>query len=219
MEVVVADSPSVAPRAANIPDLQGLTPAEAQSLLRREGLEIGLIKRESASAPLGTIIRQSPAAGRPASVGSRVNITVAAEVRVPDLRRLSRAEAIERLRDTSLELGRVTEENSPLPNGTVIKQWPLPGVPAAASDKVDITVAKGQVVPDLRTLALDDARSRLREAGLQPGRIDSRPSDRRRGTIIEAEACCQCVGQARCHSRRGAGGKSRCTRSSWENPR
>lgn len=67
----------------------------------------------------------------------------------------------------------------------MIKQWPLPGVPAAANDKVDITVAKGQLVPDLRTLGLDDARAKLRAAGLQPGKVESRASDRSRGTIIE----------------------------------
>lgn len=83
IEVIVAatggDEPNV--RAA-VPDLLGLTPAEAQSRLRRDGLEIGRISRESAPAPLGTIVRQEPAAGSPASVGNRINVTVAAEVRV-----------------------------------------------------------------------------------------------------------------------------------------
>ena len=169
----------------SVPDLQGLTPAEAQSLLRREGLEIGQIKRESAAAPLGTIINQAPVPGSQATVGNRINITVAAEVRVPDLRKLSRAEAIKRLEDASLEVGRITEENSSQPNGSVIKQWPLPGVPAAADDKVDITVAKGLLVPDLRTLGLNDARARLRQTGLQPGKVENRPSNQRTGTIIE----------------------------------
>ncbi len=170
-----------------IPDLEGLTPAEAQNLLRREGLQIGQIGRESASAPLGTIVSQIPAAGSPATVGGRINITVAAEVRVPDLRRLSRADAIERLNEASLALGRVTEESSSQPSGSVIKQWPLPGVPAAAEDKIDITVAKGQLVPNLRNLGLNDAREKLREAGLQPGEVNSRPSDQQRGTIIEQQ--------------------------------
>jgi len=168
-----------------IPDLEGLTPAEAQSLLRREGFEIGQISRESAPAPLGTIVRQVPAAGAPSSIGARVNITVAAEVRVPDLRSLTRAEALDRLRETSLAVGRVSEESSAQPDGTVIKQWPLPGVPAAANDKVDITIARGQSVPDLNALSLDEARAALREAGLQPGQVTSRPSDKPRGSIIE----------------------------------
>ncbi|MGI9510809.1 MAG: PASTA domain-containing protein [Geminicoccaceae bacterium] len=168
-----------------IPDLLGLTPAEAQSLLRSQGLDIGQLQRESAAAPLGTIIAQSPAAGSQASRGARINITVASEVRIPDLRTLSRADAIGKLRQSSLTLGKVTEESSSQPNGTIIKQWPLPGVPAAANDKVDITVAKGQTVPDLRTLSLNDARERLRDAGLRPGRVESRVSDQRRGTIIE----------------------------------
>lgn len=187
IEVIVAAT-GAGPEPAgnvNVPDLEGLTPAEAQSLLRREGLEIGQISRESAAAPLGTIVGQVPAAGSQANVGRRINITVAAEVRVPDLRRLSRDEAIRRLQETSLGVGRITEESSSQPNGSVIKQWPLPGVPAAADDKVDITIAKGQLVPNLQTLALDEARAKLRQAGLRPGKIENSVSDQRRGTIIQ----------------------------------
>ena len=185
IEVVVTGTGSAPASGSTVPELTGLTPAEAQSLLRREGLDIGQIQRESADAPLGTIIAQSPAAGSQASRGSRVRVTVASEVRIPDLRTLTREDATRTLEESSLALGRVAEESSSQPNGTIIKQWPLPGVPAAAGDQVDITVAKGQTVPDLTTLTLNDARTRLRDAGLRPGRVESRVSDRRRGTIIE----------------------------------
>ncbi len=185
IEVVITTNGNAPAAASTVPELLGLTPAEAQSLLRREGLDIGQIQRESAPAPVGTIIGQSPAAGSPSTRGSRINITVASEVRVPDLRTLSREDAIEKLRESSLTLGRVSEESSSQPNGTIIKQWPLPGVPAATDDQVDITVAKGQKVPDLRTLTLNDARAKLRDAGLRPGRVESRVSDQQRGTIIE----------------------------------
>ena len=187
IEVVITNNGGGTATGSTVPELLGLTPAEAQSLLRREGLDIGQIQRESADAPVGTIIAQSPRAGSASTRGSRINITVASEVRIPDLRTLSREAAIEKLEESSLTLGRVTEESSSQPNGTIIKQWPLPGVPAAANDQVDITVAKGQTVPDLRTLTLNDARARLREAGLSPGRVESRVSDQRRGTIIEQQ--------------------------------
>ncbi len=185
IEVVITNNGGAPVTGSTVPELLGLTPAEAQSLLRREGLDIGQIQRESAAAPVGTIIAQSPTAGSPSTRGSRINITVASEVRVPDLRTLSREDAVEKLRESSLALGRVSEESSSQPNGTIIKQWPLPGVPAAANDQVDFTVAKGQTVPDLRRLTLNDARTRLRDAGLKPGRVESRVSDQQRGTIIE----------------------------------
>ena len=185
IEVVITTNGNAPAAGSTVPELLGLTPAEAQSLLRREGLDIGRIQRESAAAPLGTIVAQSPAAGSPSTRGSRINITVASEVRIPDLRTLSREDAIKKLQESSLALGRVNEESSSQPNGTIIKQWPLPGVPAAADDQVDITVAKGQTVPDLRTLTLNDARAQLRDSGLKPGRVESRVSDQRRGTIIE----------------------------------
>jgi len=185
VEVVVTTNPNAPETASGVPEVVGLTPAEAQSLLRREGLDIGRIERRSAAAPLGVIIEQSPGAGSAVPNGGRINITVAAEVRVPDLRTLTRENAASKLEESSLTLGRVTEESSSQPNGTIIKQWPLPGVPAAADDKVDITVAKGQVVPDLSRLTLNDARSQLRDAGLRPGRVESRVSDETRGTIID----------------------------------
>ncbi len=185
IEVVITGNGNAPASGITVPELTGLTPAEAQSQLRATGLDIGRIAKESAAAPLGTIVSQSPAAGSSTPRGSRINITVASEVRIPDLRQLSREEAIQKLQDSSLALGRVTEESSSQPNGTIIKQWPLPGVPAAADDQVDITVAKGQTVPSLTNLTLNDARTRLRDAGLRPGRVESRVSDRRRGTIIE----------------------------------
>ncbi len=185
IEVVITGNGSAPASGITVPELTGLTPAEAQSQLRATGLDIGRIAKESAAAPLGTIVSQSPTAGSSATRGSRINITVASEVRIPDLRQLSRQEAVRKLQESSLGLGRVTEESSSQPNGTIIKQWPLPGVPAAANDQVDITVAKGQTVPNLTNLTLNDARTRLRDAGLRPGRVQSRVSDRRRGTIIE----------------------------------
>ena len=87
----------------------------------------------------------------------------------------------------------MTEESSSQPNGTIIKQWPLPGVPAASGDQVDITVAKGQTVPDLRRLTLNDARTRLRDTGLRPGRVTSQVSEQRRGTIIEQKPAANAV--------------------------
>jgi len=185
IDVVIAPTSDTTATGSTVPEVLGLTPAEAQSLLRREGLDIGQIKRQSAPGPLGTIVAQSPEVGSPASRGSRINVIVASEVRIPDLRTLNRDAVVEKLREFSLTLGRVTEESSSQPNGTVIKQWPLPGVPAATDDKVDITIAKGQTVPDLKSLTLNEARERLRDAGLRPGRVESRVSDKERGTIIE----------------------------------
>jgi beta-lactam-binding protein with PASTA domain len=195
VEVVVTANQN-APRTrtvSGVPEVVGLTPAEAQSLLRREGLDIGQIERKSAAARLGVIIEQAPPGGSPPPVGGRINIAVAAEVRIPDLRTLTREDAVSKLQESSLALGRVTEESSSQPNGTIIKQWPLPGVPAAADDKVDITVAKGQTVPNLRSLTLNDARERLRSAGLSPGRVDSLVSDQPRGTIIDQQPAANAV--------------------------
>ena len=193
IEVVINPAADTSTTGVTVPAILGLTPAEAQALLRRQGLDVGQIKKQSAPGRLGTIVAQSPEAGSAAARGTRINVIVASEVRIPDLRTLSRDDVVKKLREFSLTLGRVTEESSSQPNGTVIKQWPLPGVPAATNDKVDITVAKGQTVPDLNALTLNEARARLRDAGLRPGRVDSRVSNQRRGTIIEQKPAASTV--------------------------
>ena len=60
----------------HVPNLAGLTPAEAAVALRAAGLELGVI-REVGPAGTMVVLEQSTLAGTVAPVGTRVNLLVA----------------------------------------------------------------------------------------------------------------------------------------------
>lgn len=183
-----------------VPDLLGLTITEATPLLRQQELRLGRVRREISLEPAGRIIGQTPAPGTPAArTAGLVDITIAESIVVPDLRRLTQEAAVERLRQSLLQLGTVTSEPSDQAPGTVIKQWPVPGMPAEAGQRVDLALAQPggppvqpgpppvaqSQVPDLDALTLDEASRRLQQAGLQTGRISRQPSGAPAGTVIQ----------------------------------
>jgi serine/threonine-protein kinase len=65
------------PQKANVPDVSGLTTAEARAKLSGAGFKVKVVPRESATAPPDTVIRQTPAGGTSVVKGSLVTIYVA----------------------------------------------------------------------------------------------------------------------------------------------
>ena len=71
--IVSRGAPSIA-----VPDLLGMTPADARTRLELDGLELGAItRRRTPDAPAGTVMAQRPAAGTLAAPGTVVDIIVA----------------------------------------------------------------------------------------------------------------------------------------------
>ena len=62
-----------------VPDLRGLTEAEAVLAIRRAGLRVGLVSTRSGSPPtVGKVVDQSPARGSRVRMGTAVHLTVSA---------------------------------------------------------------------------------------------------------------------------------------------
>jgi beta-lactam-binding protein with PASTA domain len=87
VDVVVAATAAPAPRKRSltnepqgtVPDLRGLTEADAVLAVRRAGLRVGLVSTRSGSAPTaGKVVDQSPARGAPVRLGTAVHLTVSA---------------------------------------------------------------------------------------------------------------------------------------------
>jgi len=87
VDVVVAATAAPAPRKRSltnepqgtVPDLRGLTEADAVLAVRRAGLRVGLVSTRSGSAPTaGKVVDQSPARGSPVRLGTAVHLTVSA---------------------------------------------------------------------------------------------------------------------------------------------
>jgi beta-lactam-binding protein with PASTA domain len=71
--IVSRGAPSI-----SVPDLLGLTSADARTRLELEGLELGSVtRRRTPDAPPGTVVAQRPAAGTLAAPGTVVDIVVA----------------------------------------------------------------------------------------------------------------------------------------------
>jgi beta-lactam-binding protein with PASTA domain len=190
-------------RTLEVPDLSGQTMADAEQLVKaaadaaakalgREApipwLSIGERAEEDSNAPQGTITRQSPAAKAQAPLYTAVRVVISqpAPVSTPDITGLKKDLVSSKLAASKLRLGKLTEQPSALPEGTVISQEPLPGLPVAAGSNVDVIIAALILVavPDLFELSIGAGGELVKGAGLVygtpiPGIATSRP-----GTII-----------------------------------
>lgn len=128
-----------------VPDLVGLSSAEAQRRLRRLGLESS-VNRVEASDPAGTVVRQSPRAGAELRKGGTVTIAVStgpAPVVVPDVVGLDERTARQELEAAGFEVRIVDEATSdPAEDGTVSAQTPVGGSTAPRGTVVTVTVRR-----------------------------------------------------------------------------
>jgi serine/threonine-protein kinase len=135
---------SSGPPSVAVPDVVGDTLSAARLLLQQYKFIVGKpIKQTSTSAP-GTVLAQSPAAGK-APEGSTVTVTVAQappNVTVPYLRGLSQSAASAQLGKLGLTPSVVLEQKTANPqyNNEVLSQQPVQGTSVAPGTTVIIRV-------------------------------------------------------------------------------
>ncbi|MEV0784837.1 Stk1 family PASTA domain-containing Ser/Thr kinase [Streptomyces sp. NPDC050423] len=162
------------PEIVEVPDVEGITLAEARRKLTKAGLVPGMTTKEfSEDAAAGEVVRTDPGAGTERHADSAVAIVVSkgSPVDVPDVTGLSVEDATDALDEEGLKAkvlpGRV---NSPQDAGDIAEQSPAEGQEAAEGDTVTLTVSKGPQmidVPDVTGKNVDDARSELEDAGFE----------------------------------------------------
>jgi len=107
---------------------------------------------------------------------------------IPDVRGGGVASARERLEGSGLALGAIDSLLHPsVAEGLILGQSPLPGQVARPDSPVRITVSRGpqtRSVPDVRSLALDRARTVLETSGFLVS-IDTAESETERGRVID----------------------------------
>ena len=142
VDVVVAGSELV-----EVPDVSGMTEAEAVVAIRDAGLDLGSTEKDyNADVPSGQVYDQAPKGGTEAPKGSPVTIFVSEGVQtvtIPNVIGMSEAQAISTLEDANLTVG-TTQEYSDKPVGEVINQSPDAGVNVDAGTKVTISVSQGE---------------------------------------------------------------------------
>jgi beta-lactam-binding protein with PASTA domain len=135
-----------------VPKLVGLAAADAVHQLQKLGLSATL-KQQPAQATPGSVVQQTPAAGKRAKKGTPVTLVVAkgaAAFAVPDVRGKSQQDASNALQQQGLNV-RVVEVVSTQPTGTVLAQNPPPQTKVQQGATVRINVAKGAPQPQQTT--------------------------------------------------------------------
>jgi beta-lactam-binding protein with PASTA domain len=117
-------------REVAIPDLAGLTVAEASQSALRTGLDLNIENRfYSRTVPAGRILSQSPAAGSRVRKGWQVRVTESLgpqQVTIPDVVGRPVREATIDLRKASLDLGTLAHMDAPGDTDMVLAQTPPP---------------------------------------------------------------------------------------------
>ncbi|MGW7531464.1 Stk1 family PASTA domain-containing Ser/Thr kinase [Amycolatopsis sp. NPDC054798] len=127
----------------------------------------------SDTAPQGTVVSVSPAAGTPVDVGGQVTLVLSKGPEplppVPDVSGRSKDEAFQILKQSGFEPQDGGEEFSQsVPAGAVTRTDPAAGSPG--SKKVKVYVSNAVQVPDVRYRPFDQAADALKQAGLEVDR-------------------------------------------------
>ena len=152
-----------------------MTRDQARTLITEAGfLFVAEIDPESME-PEGTFVRQDPEGGTEAELGSVVTAYFSGgpdSFAMPDLARLTEAQARQTLEDLGLVVGDITEEPSIRTDaeaGQVIRTMPPTGNFMTAGDTVDLVISNGYTeLTDLTGMTQADAEAELSRLDLTP---------------------------------------------------
>ncbi|MFK8051393.1 MAG: PASTA domain-containing protein [Woeseiaceae bacterium] len=142
---------SLGPPTVAVPDVVGLTEAQARAALVAGELIVGnVLQQNSDVVPAGQVISQTPVAAEIAIVGSAVDLVVSlgpVMVDVPNVAGLTRASADSAFVALGLVTGTVTELSSDtVAAGRIISQNPVAGTSVVLNTAVAIEVSTGPAV-------------------------------------------------------------------------
>lgn len=168
----------VIPEDVRVPNVVGLTYAEATRQLEQVGLKAERgEQRFHNAAPKGTILDQKPPADSREAPGIKVSLVVSSGQRygtIPGVIGMSRELALNALETAGFEAGEVSERPSNEPRGAVIDSRPRPGTQAPMPTMVSLVISAGPttiIVPDVVGRPVSEATILLRQVGLAVGEI------------------------------------------------
>jgi beta-lactam-binding protein with PASTA domain len=170
-----------------IPDLTGMSLDEAKGVLENKGLGLEVTSEVyDLSKTPGTILSQIPGPNSRVREGRSVKVIVSKggrTVLVPKLQGVSMRQAELLLAHEDLELGDVSwVASDSFPQDVVIASTPSFDTPVPQGMSINLTVSLGLqpdsvTVPDLLGMNLQAGKKRLREIGLQLGKIKSKNNE------------------------------------------
>ena len=171
------------------PDLVGLTVQEAQSTVKRAGLNWQQIDVNHDKVAEGTVISQTPEAEAEMRKGDSVVVTVSlgpTHLLTPDLMGLSRTDASAKLKDKGLSMV-VFKSPSTEAVDTVIAQNPQANEGCVPGQEIEVTVSGGStLVPDLSGQTYESALKLIEENNLSAGKVvyGDAPTKDQIGTVL-----------------------------------
>ena len=176
-----------------VPNVVGLTQAEAAEKLGEAGLEVVAHPEVGSDVEVGRVLRQNPEAGKKVDAGTTAAITVAAltnTVKVPPLTGVSQETAVALLKGLSL-VADVQKTASALPGGIVDHQDPASASEVAPGTHVKVFVSNSPaattvIVPAIAALGLTEAQAKaiLAKYHLKAQVIDLETPDAKPGLCI-----------------------------------
>jgi len=165
---------SLGPERYEVPDVQGLDPAQAAAQITAANLVVGSTREEfDDRAPAGTVAATAPKIGSVLKPGEQVDIIVSKgpePVPVPAVegRRLAQAKAS--LAEVGLKVDITQRFSEKVKDGIVISVRPNAGTVVDSGSRVTMVVSKGPppvTVPNLVDVPRDRAIATLRDLGLR----------------------------------------------------
>lgn len=169
-----------------VPNVVGKTEGEAMEILEDAGLNYKIkARRESSKYDEGYVIEQDPVEGKRVEKGAEIQIVVSSgrtseEIAIPDVSGKDEETAQKELEDkgfTKITSEAVYSEES---QGTVISTDPAAGTKVAKDTQITMKVSKGSEkisVPNVVGKSENDAKSEIKEAGLDVSSVDTEYSE------------------------------------------
>jgi serine/threonine-protein kinase len=160
---------SAGPFTSLVPDVHGDTLQAAKAALQRVHLS-STVQRVGSNSPLGTVLGTSPKAGTTWPQTKTVVIQVAGGPPLPNFAGMTLDEATQWAQAHGVNLNTVQDQNSTLPQGTIISQQPRAGSLYQQGETVTVTVSAQPAVvpvPDVQGMTVGQATQELEAAGFQ----------------------------------------------------
>ena len=176
---------------AVVPDVTGLTVAEARSQLTSKHFEVAVDAAQSSkTVDPGSVIATIPSSPQSAEIGSTVHIIPSSGVTIPNVLNFPQANAAVVLTNAGLSPQAVPTESSTVPTGNVIRTDPAPGtnnIAAGSTIRVYISTGVPQVtVPNVIGSTVADAQERLSNDNLQSSVVYEPTSSKRNdGKVLD----------------------------------
>jgi serine/threonine-protein kinase len=168
VEIRVSDGPGI----NAVPEVEGMPRSQALDALRKLAFDVKERRRTSTSIGQNRAIGTDPPAGTQVEGGQTITLIVSTgppTVSVPSVGGMSRQKATSTLQDAGFEVQVAERETDEADPGIVVAQDPYGGR-ARQGSTVTIVVAKRKptvAAPSVMGMTVDEARARLKDAGLK----------------------------------------------------